>query len=246
MARPRSPPPEPERLQKVLARLGLASRREAEAWIRAGRLTVNNETATLGVRVGANDKLKLDGRLIHRYETSGSHVFLCHRSPGESTEMLERLPRNAGKRFIGVSPMPRIDGGLELVTSDGALGAKLQRAAHRLSSEFSVRIRGELSEEQKERILEGTLDRGDRLDVESCEPGGGEGTNRWYTFIASGGSGKDVRQLFERQGALVSRIMRTRLGTLQLDRRLGRGQFRELTRDEINALTSAERRSSVP
>jgi 23S rRNA pseudouridine2605 synthase len=248
MPRPGPSRPEPERLQKVLARLGLASRREAEEWIRAGRLTVNGEVATLGVRVGGNDKLKLDGRLIHRYETSGSHAFLCHRSPGESAEMLDRLPRNAGKRFISVSPMPRIDGGLELVTSDGALGAKLQRAAHHLSSEFSVRVRGELTQEQKQGILEGVLDRGDRLSVDSCEPGGGEGTNRWYTVVARGGSGKDIRQLFERQGALVSRIMRIRLGTLLLDRRLGRGQFRELTRDEISALTSAasERRSAAP
>jgi 23S rRNA pseudouridine2605 synthase len=246
--RPKSPAPEPERLQKILARLGLASRREAEEWIRAGRLTVNGEKATLGMRAGNTDKLKLDGRLIHRYEASGSHAFLCHRSPGESTEMLDRLPRNAGKRFVGVSPMPRIDGGLELVTSDGTLAAKLQRAAHQLNSEYSVRVRGELNEDQTRGILDGVLDRGDRLEVESCEPGGGEGTNRWYTVIARGGSGKDVRQLFERQGALVSRIMRTRLGTLQLDRRLGRGQFRELSREELSALTSAasERRSSVP
>jgi 23S rRNA pseudouridine2605 synthase len=88
--------------------------------------------------------------------------------------------------------------------------------------------------------MEGTLDRGERLHVESCEPGGGEGANRWYTFIASGGSGKDVRQLFERQGALVSRVLRTRVGALTLDRRLSRGQFRPLTKEEIKALTEPE------
>jgi 23S rRNA pseudouridine2605 synthase len=239
---------EGERLQKVLARQGIASRREVEEWIRAGRLTVNGEVAVLGRRVGPADHLRLDGRLIHRHEIAAGQVYLCHRSPGENLRtpdepsehqaLLERLPARAGKRFITVSPMPRIDGGLELVTSDGELAARLQRTVHHLASVFSVRVLGELTEPQLSGILSGTLDRGDQLQVESCEPGGGEGANRWYTFIARGGSGKDVRQLFERQGALVSRVLRTRLGTLELDRRLSRGQFRALTKDEIAALTS--------
>jgi 23S rRNA pseudouridine2605 synthase len=239
---------EGERLQKVLARQGVASRREAEEWIRAGRLTVNGEVAVLGRRVGRSDHLRLDGRLIHRHEIAAGQVYLCHRSPGENLRtpeepsehlaLLERLPARAGNRFITVSPMPRIDGGLELVTSDGELAARLQRTVHGLGSEFSVRVRGELLEPQLRGILDGTLDRGDRLQVESCEPAGGEAANRWYTFIARGGSGKDVRQLFERQGALVSRVLRTRLGTLELDPHLSRGQFRPLTKDEIGALTS--------
>src|SRR5215469_17085047 len=139
----------PERLQKVLARSGLASRREAEAWIRAGRLTINGVPATLGARVGAGDKVQLDGRAVRSREQGSPRVFLCHRSPGEplrtpeTTEpaasaargaLLERLPRRAGRRFISVSPMPRIDGGLELVTSDGGLALTLQRAVRQLTS----------------------------------------------------------------------------------------------------------------
>jgi 23S rRNA pseudouridine2605 synthase len=239
-------------LQKVLARLGVASRREAEEWIRAGRITINGEPAVLGNRVTRSDHLRLDGRLIHRHEIAAGQVYLCHRSPGEnlrtpnepSTDqaehqpLVERLPKRAGNRFITISPMPRIDGGLELVTSDGELAATLQRTIHSLPSEFSVRVRGELNEQQLRAILEGTLDRGERLQVESCEASGGEAANRWYTIIARGGSGKDIRQLFERQGALVSRVLRTRVGTLELDRILSRGQFRPLTKDEIAALTS--------
>ncbi len=234
----------------MLSRLGVASRREAEEWIRAGRITVNGEVAVLGTRVVRAAHLRLDGRLIHRHEIAAGQVYLCHRSPGENlrtpdepsehTALLERLPRRAGNRFITVSPMPHIDGGLEIVTSDGELAAKLQRAVHSLGSEFSVRVRGELAEPQVRAVLEGMLDRGERLQVERCEPGGGEGANRWYTLVARGGSGKDVRQLFERQGALVSRVLRTRLGTLELDRRLSRGQFRPLTPGEIeNLLTPA-------
>ena len=231
----------------MLARLGVASRREAEDWIRAGRITVNGELAVLGARVGRSDHMRLDGRLIHRHEIAAGQVYLCHRSPGENlrtpTEpsehlaLLERLPKRAGNRFITVSPMPRIDGGLEIVTSDGELAMNLQRAIHGLPSEFSVRVRGELLEQQLTGILDGTLDRGERLQVESCEASGGEAANRWYTIIARGGSGKDIRQLFERQGALVSRVLRTRVGTLVLDRILSRGQFRPLTKEEITALT---------
>ncbi|MBX5460440.1 MAG: rRNA pseudouridine synthase [Steroidobacteraceae bacterium] len=241
---------EGERLQKVLARMGVASRREAEDWIRAGRITVNGQPAVLGMRVTRSDRLRLDGRLIHRHEIAAGQVYLCHRSPGEHLRspdepsehqaLVERLPRRAGNRFIMISPMPRIDGGLELVTSDGELAATLQRTIHSLPSEFSVRVLGELTDAQLRNILDGLLDRGDRLQVESCEPSGGEGANRWYTIVARGGSGKDVRQLFERQGALVSRVLRTRVGTLVLDRHLSRGQFRPLTKDEVAALTPPE------
>jgi 23S rRNA pseudouridine2605 synthase len=238
-----------ERLQKVLAQLGLASRREAEAWIRAGRLTVNGDKATLGVRVRPIDQVRLDGRVVRRRVAAVLRIFLCHRSPGQAlgrpdeeagpAAIMSRLPARAGRRFVAVSPMPRIDGGLELVTSDGELAMRLQRAAHHLTSEFSVRVRGELTEVQRQSILTGMLDRGTALAVQSCEAAGGEGANRWYSLIARGGSGKDVRQLFERQAALVSRVLRTRFGPLSLERSLARGQFRELTRAQREALMAA-------
>jgi len=253
---------EPERLQKMLARSGLASRREAEAWIRAGRLTINGTVAALGARVAPGDQVRLDGRLVRMRASAGSSVFVCHRSPGEPLAapavdagvlgppararpsgaplprpaLLERLPRRGGRRFIAVSPMPRVDGGLELVTSDGALAARLQRTVHALASEFGVRVRGELRDTQLQGILGGVLDSGAQLVVERCEPSGGQGANRWYRLDARGTSGKEVRQLFERHGALVSRVLRTRLGPVALERSLGRGQFREVTQEELAEL----------
>ena len=249
---------EGERLQKVLSRAGLASRREAEDWIRAGRITINGQPAVLGVRVLPSDQLRLDGRLIRQRETTGAVMaFICHRSPGESltqphadtsaegedappppsgAALIERLPTRAGRRFITVSPMPRVDGGLELVTSDGELGVKLQRSVRHLVSQFSVRVLGELSAEQIENILGGSLDSGEQVEVTLCEASGGEAANRWYTLVARGASGKEARQLFERQGALVSRVQRTHLGSLTMERSLGRGQFRELTPEELQAL----------
>jgi 23S rRNA pseudouridine2605 synthase len=234
-------PAEPERLQKVLARAGLASRREAEVWIRAGRLTVNGIPATLGLRVAPGDQLRLDGRLVRaREDPGGARAFLCHRSPGEALEnALARLPRRAARRFIAVSPMPRVDGGLELLTSDGSLARTLQRRVRALSSEFGVRVRGALAAGQLTGILEGTLDSGTRLVVEHCAAAGGEAANRWYTLSVRGASGKQVRQLIERQGALVGRVLRTRLGPLALERSLGRGRARELSAEELQSLLAA-------
>lgn len=239
----------PERLQKVLARAGLASRRQAEAWIRAGRLTVNGEPASLGLRVGPADQVRLDGRLVRQREAAGpGRAFIYHRSSGErldqppegatepSVPLLERLPRRAGRRFIVVSPMPRIDGGLELLCGDGACAARLQRRVRNWISEFSVRVLGELTETQRAGVLGGVLDSGVHLEVLGCEGAGGEGANRWYAVRARGASGKDIRQLFERQGARVSRVLRIQLGTLRLERALPRGHFRSLTAGELERL----------
>lgn len=240
-----APAAEGERIQKVLAQAGLASRREAEEWIRSGRVTVNGAAATLGQRVQGRDELRVDGRVVRRSRDAAklgavASVFLCHRSSGESlTEgLVSRLPRSAGRRFLAVSPMPRVDGGLELVTTDGALAARLQRRVRRWPAEFLVRIRGELDDSTLERLREGQLDDGRRLEI--IDVGGSEiaaeGSNRWYRFVATGASGKDVRQLFERNGAFVSRIQRTALGPLGLTRDLNRGHFRQLTAEEAKIL----------
>lgn len=235
-----APPHSPERLQKLLSRAGLGSRREVEDWIRAGRLTVNGIPAALGTRATPSDELRLDGRLVHTRAAGGGAVFLCHRSPGEPLAALTaRLPRRAGKRFIAVSPMPRVDGGLELVSSDGGLALRLQRGMHAMVSEFGARVRGELEATQLQGVLRGELDSGARLEVQDVTAAGGEGANRWYTLAVRGASGKQVRQLLERQGALLSRVLRTRVGPVALGRVLGRGQSRELEPGELAALLAA-------
>jgi 23S rRNA pseudouridine2605 synthase len=257
-----------ERLQKVLSQLGLGSRREAEAWIRAGRVTVNGKAAVLGMRVVGDDQLKLDGRLIRRQIAKDVPVFLVHRSPGEpllpprstpeaagrtgvedhspraapsgaappGASIAERLPRRAGRRFISISPMPTVDGGLELLTADGTLATRLQRAVHAQPMEFSLRTRGELSPEQQQAIRIGLLDSGATLKVLEIEPTGGEGSNRWYRLLAAGASGNDVRQLIERQAVTLVRMLRTRVGTLALPRTLARSHWRELEGAEVTAL----------
>jgi len=194
-----------ERIQKVLAQAGLASRREAEDWIRAGRVTVNGLVAELGSRVVGRDELRVDGRVVRRSRDASrlskeTTVFLCHRSTGESLSegLYTRLPRRAGRRFLAISPMPRVDGGLELVTTDGELAERLQRRVRRWPTEFLVRIRGDLNESKLESLARGGLDDGRTIEVASVEGSDAEpeGLNRWYRIVAIGASGKDIRQLF--------------------------------------------------
>jgi 23S rRNA pseudouridine2605 synthase len=240
-----------ERVQKILARAGLASRREAEDWIRAGRVSINGEAATLGSKALGSDQIRIDGRLVHQAPSTRAATWICHRSSGEDLlqqseenqrdddgrgAVSERLSRRVGRRYIAISPMPRIDGGLELLTSDGQLAAQLQRAVRGLSIEFSLRVRGELAAEQVAGIMEGQLDSGERLRVLECEPSGGEGANRWYRIVTIGANGRDLRALIERQGAMVSRVLRVSMGGLQLERTLARGQVRQLDDQEIESL----------
>ncbi|HTW73806.1 MAG TPA: S4 domain-containing protein [Steroidobacteraceae bacterium] len=229
-----------QRLQKLLSQLGLASRRQAEAWIRAGRLSVNGRPALLGMRVSEQDQLRLDGRLVRQgaaLAARAAPVLLCHRSPGEPlSQLTERLPRRTGRRFVSVSPMPTPDGGLELLTADGALATRLQRAVRTLEVEFHLRVRGELSAAQQSAILAGRLDSGAPLRVLALEPSGGEGSNRWYRLCVLGASGAEVRRLIERQAVTLVRALRTRLGALLLPPTLARGRWRALSAAELSGL----------
>ena len=244
-----------ERVQKILARAGLASRREAEDWIRAGRVTINGEPAELGSKATGSDQVRIDGRLVHKAPANRAATWICHRSSGENltppeegqeadadgrNAVSQRLSRRVGRRYISISPMPRIDGGLELLTSDGALAARLQRAVRNMPIEFSMRVRGELIPDQLAGIMEGLLDSGERLQITECEPTGGEGSNRWYRVLTVGANGRELRSLVERQGAMVSRILRVTMGGLALERTLARGKVRQLEDFEIDSLLQGE------
>jgi 23S rRNA pseudouridine2605 synthase len=264
-----------ERLQKFLAEVGLGSRREIEAWIRAGRLSVNGRIAELGVRVTPRDEIRLDGRPVRQRLPRRFAAYLCNRSPGEDLRepsdvpaqeattdektarerrlsMVARLPRRTGRRFLSVSPMPRIDGGLEILTSDGALALALQRGVRSHVMQFSVRVKGLLGPDQLGGVQTGEIDRPPPLEVLELDVQANEGeepevraTNRWYRISARGASGKDIRQLFERQGVTVSRVLRTAFGPIALDRAVARGQFRALTDAELASLGVSTPRTAI-
>ena len=243
-------PGEAERVQKVLAQLGLASRREAESWIRAGRLTVNGKPAELGMRVIPQDQIKLDGRLIRRQPAARAATARVRLSPlarraaaaaraapmaagaaAAISSIASRLPRRAGRRFISVSPLPLVDGGLELLTADGAAAARLQRAMRGIEMEFSLRVRGELSPEQQA---------GDpRRDARSAAARSGSCcSSRPAARAAIAGTGSSPQAAAATTSASCSsaaavtlvRMLRTRVGSLSLPRTLPRSHFRRADR----------------
>jgi len=239
----------PERLQKVLAAAGVASRREAEDWIRAGRVTVNERPASLGQRVEADDRIAVDGRRLRLERAAPADlVLLYHRTPGEAlaaedagaASLYERLPPLRGRRWLPLSPLAPTDGGLELFTTDGALRAAASRAAAgALPLSWAVRVSGEPTAE----LIAGLAARASAGDppftIVAARAAGGEGRNRWYEFDTQGARGRDLRALLGAAGLEVSRILRTRVGPVTMDRALSRGRHRELTLEERGRLYAA-------
>ena len=237
-----------ERIQKVLAAHGIGSRREVESWIAAGRITVNGSAAQPGQPVGPRDDIRLDGRRLRvdwREETTVA-ALMYHRPAHErilegaedgARASLDRLTRPPGGRWIPLSPLGVGEGGLELFVNDGALAAAVMRGTDQLSSDFSVRVRGEFDETRVAELLEAAASDPECTGrLEMVEPTGGEAANRWARVVAVGLRPRDLRRIFERCGLEANRVLRTRFGPVVMDRALSRGRSRRLTEGELGAL----------
>jgi 23S rRNA pseudouridine2605 synthase len=236
-----------ERIQKVLAARGVGSRRQVEAWIAAGRITVNGKPATTGQPVGERDDVRLDGRRL-RLGRAGEepHRGVAYHRPAQegvrsSTDdapsAMEKLPKAGGRRWVAVSPLPARDAGLELFVTDGALAAALTRRGYAIPSEFSVRVRGAIDEAAlAERLREAAESSRLRGRLTEAALAGGEGSNRWVTVGVEGLRPRDLREVFAACGIEANRILRTRYGPVAMDRALARGRSRALTEAEMRAL----------
>ena len=240
-----------ERIQKVLAARGVGSRRQVEAWIAAGRITVNGRPAQPGQPVDERDDVRLDGRKL-RLARKGAELDLglaYHRPAQEGVRAsadaaapssLEKLPKSAGRRWIPISPLAAVDGGLELFVTDGGLAAALARRGHEVSCEYSLRVRGEFDDAAVPRVMQAAA--GDEQyagRLTELEIAGGEGSNRWVQVHCVGLRPRDLKALFERCGFEVNRVLRTRFGPVAMDRALARGRSRPLTEGELRALHEA-------
>ncbi len=235
----------PERLQKLLARAGLGSRREIEAWIAAGEITVNGQAATLGTRASLNDRIKRKGRLLqlNRARPQAPRVLIYHKPEGEvstrrdpegRTSVFRALPKG---RWIGVGRLDVNTLGLLLFTNDGELAHRLMHPSSELEREYAVRIRGELDEEQRARLLGGVmLDDGEARFARVDAVGGGEGSNHWYHVVLREGRKREVRRLWEAVGLTVSRLIRVRYGNVKLPRGLRAGRWQELGEAQLRSL----------
>jgi len=239
-----------EKLQKVLARVGLGSRRHMELAISEGRVSVNGHISTLGDRIEALDELRIDGRrvqftledevrrrIIVYYKPEGE---ICSRNDPEGRpSVFEQLPVIAGERWVMVGRLDINSTGLLLFTNDGELANRLMHPSNEVEREYAVRVMGEVTPGIQKVLLEGVQLEDGPAKFESMHEIGGEGFNRWYQVVVKEGRNREVRRLFESQGLKVSRLLRTRYGTVKLPRHLRTGRWIELDKPEIDELVEA-------
>jgi len=240
-----APEAESPKLHKVLAQAGMGSRLEMEKLIVEGRISVNGEPAHVGQRIQYGDVIKVNGQPVRvRMTPPPPRVLAYHKPAGEVVShddpqnrptVFRRLPRLMQGKWQSVGRLDLNTEGLLLLTNSGELANRLMHPRFGLQREYAVRVLGALSNEEKQRLLDGVrLDDGP-AQFASIEAGGGEGANCWYRVTIAEGRNREVRRMFEAVGHAVSRLQRTRLAFLELGD-LRPGQYRRLTLEEIRRL----------
>lgn len=236
-----------ERIQKILAQLGLGSRRQIEKWIADGRIKVNGHIAKLGDRLCDTDELILNGRpidLLMRcarptrvlvyYKPIGEVV--TRRDPEARPVVFTQLPKLKTGRWIAVGRLDINTQGLLLMTNNGELANRLMHPSRRIDREYAVRVLGRLSDEALDRLRRGVLLEDGMARFDAIQFAGGEGSNHWYKVVLAEGRNRIVRRLWESQGITVSRLIRVRYGPVMLPVKLKPRTFYELDDQERGLL----------
>lgn len=233
-----------EKLHKVLAQAGLGSRRMMEAWIAEGRVTVNGEPATLGMRVIEGDLVKAERRTIKVGErVQAARVLLYHKPEGEivsrddpekRASVFDKLPKLRGQKWIAIGRLDFNTSGLLMFTTSGELANRLMHPRFEVEREYAVRVQGKMTEAQIEQALKLGVELEDGLvKFKKLEDHGGEGFNHWYRVMLKEGRNRVVRRTFDALGLPVSRLIRVRFGIVKLPPRLKRGMTAELGEGEV-------------
>ena len=236
-----------EKLQKVLARVGLGSRRDMEEAIVKGYVQVNGEIASLGTRVVLTDKIVFKGQRVNFKDSRQRPLRvllynkpegeICSRSDPEGRRTVyDKLPAIKGERWISVGRLDFNTCGLLLFTNDGDLANKLMHPSSAIDREYLVRVQGHVDDDMKKRLLDGvTLDDGQARFTDMVD-GPGEGRNRWFYCVIMEGRNREVRRLWESQGVKVSRLKRVRFGSIFIPSHVRVGQWIELNPKEVRDL----------
>jgi 23S rRNA pseudouridine2605 synthase len=239
---------EPQRLHKVLAACGFGSRRAMEEMILAGRITVNRMPAEVGQKVGPGDEVRINGELVKvRFAEPRPRVLVYHKPAGEivtrddpagRTTVFEKLPSIGNGKWINVGRLDYNTEGLLLFTNSGELANRLMHPRYEVEREYAVRVMGRLTDEQQKALVAGVqLDDGiARCDSVDDAGGDDDASNHWYRVVLREGRNREVRRLFEALGVMVSRLIRTRYGTVAMPPAVKRGEFVELDSTAVAAL----------
>ncbi len=244
-----APEPEAPKLQKVLAQAGVGSRRDLEQMITDGRVVVNGQPAHIGQRIRMGDRITLDGKPVRvRITPSAPRVLAYHKPVGEVVThddpqarptVFRRLPRLQHGKWQSVGRLDINTEGLLLFTNSGDLANRLMHPRFGVEREYAVRVLGTLTDDERERLLQGVEIEGQPAAFRSIADGGGEGVNHWYRVVITEGRNREVRKLFDTVGKAVSRLIRIRYGSVVLPRGLRRGVWVDLGADDLKALLEA-------
>jgi 23S rRNA pseudouridine2605 synthase len=229
-----------ERIQKILSRAGYGSRREIERWVKAGEITVNGKTATIGQAIDANDKVILRGQALHLADKLKAKpaVLLYHKKAGEictrkdpegRPTVFEKLPTLSSGRWVQIGRLDINTDGLLLFTTDGELANRLMHPSYEIEREYAVRVLGKVTEDALNNLTTGVMLEDGEAKFTRIKFAGGEGANKWYHVVLHEGRNREVRRIWETQDVTVSRLIRIRYGNITLERSLRAGSFKELS-----------------
>lgn len=234
-----------EKLQKVLAGRGFGSRREIERWIRAGRVVVNGETATVGDRVDDRDKISVDGRPLKADARRGVRVLVMNkregvictqRDPQGRKTVFDDLPKLRHERWVTVGRLDVGTSGLLILTTDGALAHRLMHPSTGIDREYAVRVDGVLGDDAIEALKTGVVIDGEVQRFSDVQYYDGRGSNHWYHVVLMEGKNREVRKLFHSQGRNVTRLKRVRYGPVVLPSWLKRGGVTQMGAQDLATL----------
>ncbi|MDQ7091049.1 MAG: pseudouridine synthase [Methylococcales bacterium] len=236
-----------ERVQKVLARGGLGSRREVERWIKEGLIAINHVKATLGQSLTEGDVLHIKGRIVHweKFAQQPTRVLVYHKPTGEVVTrrdpegrpvIFTQLPKLQMGRWIAVGRLDINTSGLILVTNNGELANRLMHPSTEIEREYAVRILGNVNDEMMNRLKLGVELEDGEAHFEDIKFFAGEGANKWYHVVVKEGRNRLVRRLWESQDVTVSRLMRVRYGPAILPERVRAHSHYELNAKELAVL----------
>lgn len=223
-----------ERIAKRIARAGLCSRREAEHWIEAGRVSVNGKTLeTAACVVSQQDHILVDGKALPGKEQT--RLFLYHKPAGLVTShkdekgrdtVFDKLPPDL-PRVVSVGRLDLNTEGLLLLTNDGELSRFLELPSTGWKRRYRVRVHGKVNEKRLEKLKEGITVEGVRYKSIEASLDSVQGANSWLNVTLREGKNREIRRVMEALGLQVNRLIRTDYGPFNLGK-LPKGTAKEV------------------
>ena len=213
------------------------------------QLVFDRDGSDLHISIGVPPIIRINGKLVQRKVSKRPpRVLIYHKSAGEivSTSdpegrpsVFERLPTMKAGKWLAVGRLDFNTEGLLLFTTSGDLANRLMHPRYGIEREYAVRTLGELEEGMRQKLLSGVELEDGPAQFSKISDGGGEGVNRWYRVVIGEGRNREVRRMFEAVGLTVSRLIRTRYGSLTLPSTLKRGRWEELDEQAVRQLMTA-------